>query len=161
MRRLWPAELIEASLPYFDHQRVLNRVMWDGGRPLAQIEDLHWLLTETPLRTLPLWVLGSDEVRAGIARQGDDGTGAVEYVRGLTAMARRDYPGAAAAFASAERRGLLGDALRPLRVYAHCLAGQLDAAAALARDRAPRTEEERHFWDWLGSRFGVGPSASG
>lgn len=161
LRRLWPAELIEASLPYFEHQRVLNRVMWDGGRPLAQIEDLHWLLTESPLRTLPLWVLGSDEVRARIAQQGDDGTGAVEYVRGLTAMARRDYPGAAAAFASAERRGLLGDAIRPLRVYAHCLAGQLEVAAVLARERTPRTKAERHFWDWLGSRFGVGPAASG
>ena len=161
MRRLWPSELIEAALPYFDHQRVLNRVMWDGGRPLAQIEDLHWLLTETPLRTLPLWVLGSDGVRARIAQQGDDGTGAVEYVRGLTAMARRDYPGAAAAFARAERRGLLGDAIRPLRVYAHCLAGQLNAAAMLARDRTPRTEEERHFWEWLEARYGVGPAASG
>ena len=31
VRRLWPGELIEAALPYFDHQRVLNRVMWDGG----------------------------------------------------------------------------------------------------------------------------------
>ena len=161
MRRLWPAQLIEASLPYFDHQRVLNRVMWGGGRPLAQIEDLHWLLTETPLRTLPLWILGSDEVRAGIARQADDGTGAVEYVRGLTALSRRDYPGAAAAFASAERRGLLGGAVRPLRVYAHCLAGQLDAAAALARDRTPRTDEERHFWEWLASRFGVSTTPAG
>jgi len=161
MRRLWPAELIEAALPYFDHQRVLNRVMWDGGRPLAQIDDLHWLLTETPLRTLPLWVLGSDDTRARIAHRGDDGTGAAEYARGLTALARRDYPGAAAAFGNAERRGLRGEAIRPLRVYALCLSGQLDAAAALTQDQTVRTAEERHFWEWLGSRFGVGPLASG
>ena len=161
MRRLWPAELIEAAAPWFDHQRVLNRVMWDGGRPLAQIADLHRLLTETPLRTLPLWMLGSDDVKARIAQQGDDGTGAAEYARGLTALARRDYPGAAAAFAGAERRGLPGEAIRPLRVYALCLAGQIETAAVLAQDRIPRTEEQRHFWTWLGSRFGVGPFAAG
>ena len=161
VRRLWPGELIEATLPYFDHQRVLNRVMWDGGRPLAQIDDLHRLLIETPLRTLPLWILGSDDVKARIAERGDDGTGAAEYARGLTALARRDYLGAAEEFAGAERRGLLGDAVRPLRVYALCLAGQMDAAAALAQGLSPRTEEERHFWEWLGSRFGVGSLASG
>ncbi len=161
MRRLWPEELIEAAVPWFEHQRILNRVMWEGGRPLAQIEDLHRLLTETPLRTLPLWMLGGDDVKARIAQRGDDGTGAAEYARGLTAMARRDYPGAAAAFARAERRGLRGEAIRPLRVYALCLAGRIDAAAALAQDRIPRTEEQRHFWTWLGSRFGVGPLAAG
>ena len=159
MRRLWPAELIEAALPYFEHQRVLNRVMWDGGRPLAQIDDLHWLLTETPLRTLPLWILGSDDVRARIAQQGGDGNAAAVYARGLTALARRDYPGAAAAFGTAERRGLRGDAIRPLRVYALCLSGQIDAAAALAQDQTAGTAEERHFWEWLGARFGVGPLA--
>ena len=161
MRRLWPAELIEAALPWFDLQRVLNRVMWDGGRPLAQIDDLHRLLTETPLRTLPLWILGSDDVKASIAQRKDDGAGAAEYARGLTALARRDYLGAAAAFAGAERRGLRGEAIRPLRVYALCLAGRIDAAAVLAQDRFPRTEEQRHFWTWLGSRFGVGPLAAG
>ena len=161
VRRLWPAELIEAALPYFDHQRVLNRVMWDGGQPLAQIQDLHWLLTETPLRTLPLWILGSDDVKARIARRGDDGTGAAEYARGLTALARRNYPGAADALASAERQGLLGDTIRPLRVYALCLAGEMEAAALLARDQAASTAEQRHFWTWIGSRFGVGPFMTG
>ena len=133
--------------------------MWDGGRPLAQIDDLHWLLTETPLRTLPLWVLGIDHTTARIAQQGGDGTAAAVYAHGLTALARRDYPGAAAAFGTAEREGLRGDAIRPLRVYALCLSGQLDAAAALAQDQIVRTAEERHFWEWIGARFGVGPLA--
>ena len=157
IRRLWPEALIAATLPYFDHQRMLNRVLWDGGRPLAQIENLHWLLTETPLRTLPFWILGSDDVKERIARRGDDGTGAAEYARGLTALVRRDYPGAAAAFAAAERRGLLGATIRPLRVYALCLANRLDAARQLAPGIQPSGTEERHFWEWLGSRFGVGP----
>ncbi len=161
LRRLWPDGLIDATLPYFDHQRVLNRVMWDGGRPLAQIEDLHWLLTQTPLRTLPLWMLGSDDVRARIAARGDDGTGAAEYARGLTALARRDYPAAVDALASAERQGLVGETIRPLLVYALCLAGDRDAAAVLARDQTASTPEQQHFWTWLGSEFGVGPLTTG
>ena len=157
IRRLWPEALIEATLPYFDHQSMLNRVLWDGGRPLAQIENLHWLLTETPLRTLPVWILGSDEVKERIALRSNDGTGAAEYARGLTALVRRDYHGAASAFADAERRGLLGATIRPLRVYALCLANRLDAAQQLAPGIQPRGADERHFWEWLALRFGVGP----
>ncbi|MBI3401854.1 MAG: spermidine synthase [Acidobacteria bacterium] len=61
--RLWPADLIERTLPFFEVQRIINRALWDGGRPLQQIEDLHLVLTQTTLQTLPLWLLGSDAVR--------------------------------------------------------------------------------------------------
>ena len=150
IRRLWPERVIDATLLYFDHQRMLNRVFWEGGRPLRQIEDLHWLLTETPLRTLPLWMLGSDDVKARIAAGRDDGTGAPLFVRGLTALVTRDYLGAASAFAHAEHRGLRGEPIRPLRVYALCLAGQVDAARQLAPVVQPQADDERHFWEWLG-----------
>ena len=53
-------------------------------------------------------------------------------MRGLTALVRRDYLGAASAFADAEQRGLRGETIRPLRVYALCLAGQVEAARRLA-----------------------------
>ena len=161
IRHLWPQDLIQETLPYFDHQRVLNSVFWDGGRPLRQIENLHWLLTETPLRTLPLWILGSDDVKERIAWRSNDGTGAAEYARGLTALVARDYLGAASAFADSEQRGLRGDTIRPLRVYALCLAGRLDAARELAQGVQPRGVEERHFWEWLGPRFDIGPFRRG
>ncbi len=157
IRHLWPENLIDETLPYFDHQGVLNRVFWDGGRPLRQIENLHWLLTETPLRTLPLWVLGSDDVKERIAWRSNDGTGAAEYARGLTALVARDYLGAASAFADATQRGLQGDTIRPLRVYALCMAGRIDTARELAQGVQPLGVEERHFWEWIGPRFGVGP----
>ncbi len=161
IRHLWPETLIEATLPFFDHQRVLNRVLWEGGRPLRQIENLHWLLTETPLRTLPLWILGSDDVKQRIAWRGNDGTGAAEYARGLTALVARDYLRAAAAFADSQRQGLRGETIRPLQVYALCLAGRVDAAGQLAQGVQPREADERHFWEWLGPRFGVGPFSGG
>jgi len=102
IRRLWPPALIEATLPFFDEQRVLNRMLLEGGGPLRQIEDLHALLTTTMLRTLPLWILGSDEVKQRIAEDSAERTGATEYARGLRALTARDYLRAAAHFSEAE-----------------------------------------------------------
>src|SRR3954452_2034272 len=53
IRDRWPPALAARTLPAFDVQRIINRVLWDGGHPLAQIEDLHAVLTGTRLRTLP------------------------------------------------------------------------------------------------------------
>jgi spermidine synthase len=158
IRGLWSQRLIDGTLPYFEHQAIMNRVLWDGGRPLQQIESLHWLLTETPLRTLPLWILGSDHVKAAIARRRDDGTGASEYARGLSALAQRDYAAAAIYFGRAEERGLKGDQVRPLRVYALCLAWRLDQASVLVQGIRPSSAEQQHFWEWLKKKFGVGPT---
>ena len=155
IRAHWPERVLEETLPYFAHQDTLNQVLWEGGRPLARIEELHRLLTETPVRTLPLWLLGSDDVKAAIAARQDDGSGGVVYARGLTALARRDYPGAAAAFAQAESRGLRDATVRALRVYSLCLAGDVATAKALTSDVRAQSDDERQFWQWLNERFGV------
>jgi len=155
IRRLWPPALIEATLPFFDEQRVLNRMLLEGGGPLRQIEDLHALLTTTMLRTLPLWILGSDEVKQRIAEDSAERTGATEYARGLRALTARDYLRAAAHFSEAERRGLQGATIRPLLVYSLCLGGDRDAARQLARGAPARDAVERHFWSWMKAEYGV------
>lgn len=149
IRALWPSRVLDATLPYFDHQNTMNQVLFEGGRPLARIETLHHLLSETPLRTLPLWMLGSDDVKGAIAARRDDGTGAPIYARGLSALVARDYPGAAAAFTEAEARGLRGETVRPLRVYALWAAGRRAEAQALAASAQPGTEDEQRFWEWM------------
>jgi predicted membrane-bound spermidine synthase len=161
IRQLWPERVIEASAPYFDEQALLNRVLWDGGRPLHRIEQLHRLLTKTPLRTLPLWLLGIDSVKAGIAQRRDDGTGAAQYARGLTALVDRDFARAASAFAGAEQRGLGGATIRPLLVYALCLSGQIEVARQMSPVAPPEAADERHFWEWLGASYSVGPFSRG
>ena len=75
---------------------------------------------------------------------------------GLKAFAERDYLRAAAHIGEAERRGLQGPAVRPLQVYALCLASQRDAAQQLAAGVSVTTEEERHFWEWMRRTFSVG-----
>lgn len=155
IRRLWPSALVNDTLPFFDTQRIVNRALWEGGAPLRQIEDLHAVLTGTTLETLPLWLLGSDDVKQRIAEQSEERSGATEYARGLRALAARQYLRAAAHFGEAERRGLHAATLRPLQVYALCLAGDRDTAGLLAREVTPQSSDETHFWSWLHATFGV------
>ena len=67
IRRRWPPGLASRTLPYFEIERIINSVLWDGGHALLQIEDLHRLLISTTLQTLPLWIVGSDDVKQRIA----------------------------------------------------------------------------------------------
>jgi spermidine synthase len=155
IRRLWPEPLAAQTLPFFDDQRIVNRIMSEGARPLRDIEELHALLTGTSLRRLPLWELGSDDVQQEIANTGDDGSGMVQFVLGIRALVARSYPAAAAFFVEAEQRGLRLATVRPLRAYALCLAGKVDDARQIARGAMSDDADERHFWTWLESRFGV------
>jgi spermidine synthase len=155
IRSLWPEGLRNDTLPFFDHQDIINRTIWEGANPLRYIEALHSLLTRTSLRRLPLWELGSNDALQRVADTGNDGTGMVEYQLGARALAIRNYSAAGRYLAESERRGLHAATLRPLRVYALCLAGELDAARRLAPDVVPGDPDERHFWEWLRTEFGV------
>jgi hypothetical protein len=155
VRRAWPEALIAGTLAAFEDQRIVNRVLWEGGKPLRQIEDLHFLLTHTALRTLPLWILGTDDVKQRIAETSTDRTGVVEYARALRALSGRDYAGAAVLLAAAEQRGFHGAVMSALRAYALCLNGQVDAARDIARRVRIADPDEQHFWGWMGTTFGV------
>ena len=153
VRRLFPAELITATLPYFEVQRMINRVLWEGGQPLRLIDDLDTALTQTSLQTLPLWMLGSDDVKEQIAESSPDGGPAIEYALGLRALAAREYLDAASKIAAADRDGLRGVTIRPLLAYALYRGGRTADAERLARDAEPRTEQEIYYWNWLRARI--------
>src|SRR5262249_48205173 len=138
IRRLWPASLATDTLPFFAAQRILNRVLWEGARPLAQIDDLHMLLSQTTLTTLPLWLLGSDRVKQRIAEASGERTPATEYALGLGALSVRNHLRAAAHLGEAERRGLRDPVVRALQVYAMCLAGDVATATQLAAGISPQ-----------------------
>jgi predicted membrane-bound spermidine synthase len=158
VRRLWPPALIRETLPFFESQRIINRVLSEGANPLRQIEDLHHVLTQTDLEKLPLWILGlgNHPILERAAAMPNDGTGQVEYVLGLRGLAARHYLDAASYLAEAERRGLPG--VRALLVYALCLAERTDIARQLSSGVEPSTPDARHFWSWMQSEFGVGPT---
>jgi spermidine synthase len=159
IRRLWPEALVKETLPFFDYQRIINRLIAEPANPLRYIEELHGLLTKTSLRRLPLWELGSNDMIQRLAGTGDDGTGMVEYMLGARALVARNYSAAAVYLAESERRGLRAATTRPLLVYALCLAGNLDEARELTPAAEPPSGDERHFWSFMESQFGVGPAS--
>ena len=124
---------------------------------LLQIDDLHRLLTSSTLQTLPLWILGSDDVKQRIATASTEQSAAVEYARGLQALSRRDFSSAATSFRRADARGVQGPLPRALLVYVLCLMDRQEEARALAGDIRPQNAEENHFWTWMGRTFNVGP----
>jgi hypothetical protein len=93
------------------------------------------------------------------ADTGNDGTGMVEYTLAERLLVARSYAAAASYFAVAQRRGFRPAAAAPLEVYALCMAGNLEAARRLAPTAAPVDPDERVFWSWIGSHFGLGPRA--
>ncbi len=160
VRERFPASFVDETLPFFDVQGTINRVLWEGGKPLRQIEDLHHLLSDTTLETLPLWILGSDAVKQSIAATAADSTGTAAYARGLGALASRDYGGAVRSFSESERAGFQAPTLRPLLVYALAMAGRADLARPLAREADVHDPDALHFWSWIGPALGIGPFAA-
>jgi predicted membrane-bound spermidine synthase len=158
VRRLFLPSFVADTLPWFAVQAVVNRVIWEGGRPQRLIEDLDAVLTQTSLPTLPLWMLGSDAVKQRIASHSGDRGGAVEYAKGLERLSARDYAGAASRLALAEQHGLREPEVRALLVYALCRAGNVAGAARLASGIEPRDPDAAHFWTWMHAQFGVGPA---
>jgi spermidine synthase len=161
VRRYFPAPLVDDTLPLFDAQRILNRVMWEGGKPLRLIEDLDFVLRRTSLRTLPLWILGSDDTKQRIGASAGDGIGTGEYVKAIDALASRRFLEAAARLGEAERRGFRGVTVRPLLAYALCRAGRAEDAGRLAATAQPRDADEQHFWGWMRQSCGGTVSRGG
>src|SRR5262249_18520466 len=124
IHHLWPADLVDRTVPFFEYERIVNRILLEGGQPLRQIEDLHALLTKTSLETIPLWLLGSDAVIRRIAEGASTTNPTAEYVRALDALARRDYRDAVSRFEHAETLKVQAASIRPLLVYALCLNGR-------------------------------------
>ena len=152
VRSFWPADLIARSAPYFEIQRIINRVYWEGGRPLRQIADLDHVLSTTTLRTLPLWILGSDEVKQRIGESSTD-AGAAAFSRALRALSGRDYAGAVQWLVASTQHGEQPATVRPLLAYALMKSGQTGAAREMTASARPATDDERHFWEWMSERL--------
>ena len=127
---------------------------------MRQIDDLDAVLSSTSLRTLPLWMLGSDEVKQRIAETAaaapaddDSQSGSREYTRAMRALSGRDFAGAVQWLAAAEARGLSASAVLPLRAYALSKMGRIEEARAFAAAAQPADDDAAYFWTWLRSKL--------
>lgn len=186
IKRLWPEPLRVGSLPYFHIQGILHR-HWFGLRTDREpvIDDLHRVLTQSSLQTLPVWLLGSDADIEQIVTE----TGAQErespkmqWQLGVRHIANRAYAEAIPFFVQAESNPEIRPEAFRLRIYALSMAGQIDQAQALVNDWAIQFLKENPqrkptpfgarvpspskptaltpFWAWMKETFGVDPLAA-
>jgi spermidine synthase len=166
VRRLWPPRLREESLRYFDYQRIINDLAL-ASRPTEEpvLPALHRVLTETSLTTLPLWLMGSNadqqRIVERVAARGTRGP-LVHYLRGVAAIARRDFEQAERFFGLAlALKSDIEQAAR-LRVFALLMAERRQEAAAALNalpkpaDPSPRDLAERL---WLEEKCGSIPDS--
>jgi spermidine synthase len=151
----WPETVRAETRPYFKWQGTLNDAMLDGTSwqppAIRGLSELDAVLTRSPLRTLPLWFLGSTAEEQGMLSVLAARGVRHEELLALGALADRDYAGAAAMFARAG-----GSANECRRAYSLALLGRRAEveAMALARRALPGHEAEAAFWAWMEDRFG-------
>ena len=166
--RLWPETVRRASLPYFGVQNVINAFSY--GAPPVGMPEVHLLLNGSGLRTLVMWLLGSDpDVQEVIDATSPAGRAdpELQFHLGLRRIAERDYAAAIAPLERAEASARRRTEAFGLRVFALCMSGRIDEAARLARARdaenlrsrgiVPGTLDDTAlppFWAWMTQTFG-------
>jgi predicted membrane-bound spermidine synthase len=159
IRRMWPEEWIEASLPAFDAQALLNRLAWSGESvlPALSLADQEAAITRGG-ETLALWSLGTSAEEQALARRAADAfTPERLEILGLQALARRRYAEAGALLGAAEAHAAHAARLRRWRILAAGLAGDRPTALRLLAEAGPvvraASREDRDAWAWLAERF--------
>ncbi|MGE0257048.1 MAG: fused MFS/spermidine synthase, partial [Alphaproteobacteria bacterium] len=102
IRSLWPPELIEATLPYFEFQGFITGANTQASQSM---DAVHRLLTGSILKTPVLWLLGSNgDLQRGVevATATDLAQPPMQYHLGARLMSERAYYAASAAFGRAE-----------------------------------------------------------
>jgi len=148
---LWPPGLRERTQSAFAAQIALNRVtVLKGKLRLSGLPELQWALTQTTLRTLPLWLMASGVAEQGIAaRQAAAGRidPLLDEYLGIAAMVARDFRTAATRFAESERHGAEVPQLRLWQALALCLAGASDEALTVIQ--RSRSSDDASTWNWI------------
>jgi predicted membrane-bound spermidine synthase len=160
VRRHWPAEWIDASLPAFDAQALANRIAWaaEDVVPPPTLADQEAALAGRS-EAIALWALNTSiedvELATAAAAEGVQGPELAEIV-GLHALARRQWGEAEARLEEAEDGLPWKPRLRQLRTLAAGLSGDRERVASLldgARSLPSLSKEDAGRFDWLAQRF--------
>jgi spermidine synthase len=140
IQKSWPASLLEATLPYFRFQRIVDD--W-GHQRTSGMDELHAVITASDLRAPVLWLAGSDSSYQRAASAIDSSTPEVWFHRGVGLLAAREFERAADAFARAYVDAEHGPRAVELGAYVQALSGHRERARALAERSDPG------FQEWL------------
>jgi spermidine synthase len=171
---LWPERLLTGSLPYFEFQDMIN-VHFAGNilKRSFSFEDVHRLLTNSSLKTLVLWLLGSDsDMQRIVSNAGPQALTdpLLQAQLGVRRIAEHNYLGAVEPLSRAEQSPEHRASAFRLRIYALCMAGRTEQAQQLAQERLAqiistsslnvRTLTKTNlppFWTWMKKTFGIDP----
>ncbi|MCZ6635560.1 MAG: spermidine synthase, partial [bacterium] len=162
IQKAWPPALRERTLDYFDAQRLLEASLAPKDQQKTdqgtRIATLHTLLTQTDLRTLPLWHLHiQDDLLKAVHKRleaGDDETPYLPYLAAQN-LADRQFDRAARFYGRAQEQD---PALRYLYLYALCMADRCPQAERLAnqwRNWILQQTNERFYYQWLSETFAL------
>jgi len=161
IRELWPDEMIERTVPYFDVQRTVDELIDLAGYPLDKdLTALHNIISETSLTAPALWFMGGNpEIQnlLGDLSPEERALPAWKYQLAAMLFSERRYLEAAQVLAQLENETGFFAVARIFRIYALCLASDLDAARLLAEqartDLAAQPASGRwlnFFWESFG-----------
>jgi spermidine synthase len=163
IRRSWPDVMIERTLPYFDYHHTIDNLIDISGYPLDKdINGLHDILTETSLTAPALWFLGGSpdtQHLLPILSPDERVLPAWQFQVAAMLFAERRYPEAAAALVPLEEQPAFFAVARIFRIYALCMASEVEAGRSLAEQAYPRLAESvrESWWDFFEERFGIEP----
>jgi predicted membrane-bound spermidine synthase len=161
---LWPASAIQATLPYFEFQRIVNELIDMSGHPFDKsIDDLHLVITQSMLTAPIMWFMGtsSDAQRALESLSPDEREVPVrQYHAAARLISERRFEEALELLHRAEGNQNLFSSARMFRTYLLCLLQRIDDARWLALDTYPILQQDSRlesWWDLLAETCGVDP----
>lgn len=174
IKRLWPERIRQDSLAYFAFQDIINR-HWFGLREqgLPIIADLDRVLNSSSLKTLPLWLMGSDADYQRIVQKADSDAQKDPMMQmhlAIRQIANREFETALTSLSRAEAdERLKGEAFN-YKIYALSLLGRRkEAQQRVAEEMTEflKTQEGKDgerpplspFWTWMKAARGIDPLA--
>ncbi len=165
--RVWPRELAARTAPWFHYEGLIKGHFTQGLYPPSE-QSFVWeaiddVLTNTDLKTLPLWLLGTDwdaqRIALGLA-EGVSTPSGLPLELALGSAARRDY----AAALQQLSRSMTGEntpvVTASFLLYLLGKTGQVDSAQQLISQLDPaQAEQMQGFVEWFDTKFGTRLSA--
>lgn len=163
--QLWPKSLIQKSLSFFPYQRMIKLATDPVQKSKTNYfwGDLHNVLTKTELKTLPLWLLGSNQdlqdIVSGMIEGGKNNIH-LDYYAAIMAITERDYGKAVHHFKNYLKMSS-SDILQGTYfkyIFALCMNKDFKDAEQIANkiiSKLSNSDGEKMYWTWIRNKFGL------
>ena len=142
--KIWPESVLKESLHYFRYERSIKNLFASEYRAKEYYEwdELHNILGQTSLTTLPLWMLGTTQKELDIANRKIGNkryASQAELLLSLQDISGRNFDKAVQHLENYFETAPKDNAIKkyPLYIFTLCMAGQTEKAEKVADTIAP------------------------